>query len=112
MSAESLARWADALFGGSILSESSMTQMLTFVDAKYGMAKYGLGVALFKRRFFTRPEAIGHSGGNIGATTYMVYLPVYDATMVVMINRFDPDSIGDILWELVELVVNDTKLHK
>lgn len=112
MNAESLARWADALFGGSVLSESSLNQMLTFVDAKYGMAKYGLGVALFKRRLFSRLERIGHSGGNIGATTYMVHLPVYDATVVVMINRFESDCIEDILGELVELVVNDARLSK
>jgi CubicO group peptidase (beta-lactamase class C family) len=61
MTAEDLARWSHALFGGKVLSESSLREMLTF-----GKGDYGLGVGHFGSILGGGEQAVGHMGGNIG----------------------------------------------
>lgn len=96
--AESLARWSHALFEGEVLNEQSMNEMLDFVEFKpvSNMSAYGLGVEIFEKRFSHGKKAIGHGGGNIGTTTYMVYLPDYHISIVVMVNAF-PNKTADVI---------------
>ena len=109
MTAEDLARWCHALFEGEVLQQQSMDEMLEFVDIGFGPTKrgYGLGVQLFKKRLASGEKAIGHSGGNIGTSTYMVHLPEHQVTVVVMINAFDGDTSHAITQDLIATVLRE-----
>jgi D-alanyl-D-alanine carboxypeptidase len=106
---ENLARWSHALFEGRILEEQSMNEMLTFVEFKpvANMRAYGLGVQEFIKKISFGERAIGHGGGNIGTTTYMVYLPDHQVSIVVMINAFPNKSAEAILKGLTKVVLKD-----
>jgi len=90
-----LAKWCYILFEGNVLSEESMNEMLRFVDfsPQYNMEGYGLGVQLFTDKISNGKKAIGHGGGNIGSATYMIYLPEYSVSIVVMVNAFPTNSV-------------------
>lgn len=108
---ENLARWSHALFEGEILKEQSLTKMLDFVEIRpiANMRAYGLGVEVYIRQFSWGKRAIGHGGGNIGTTTYMVYFPEYHVSVVVMINAF-PNKAADVITTgLSRVVLNDLK---
>jgi D-alanyl-D-alanine carboxypeptidase len=107
--AENLARWSHALFEGDVLQKHSMDEMLDFVEFRpvSNMRAYGLGVQLYPRSFSSGKQAIGHGGGNIGTSTYMVYLPEYHVSIVVMINAFPNRSLGYITKGLIRAVLRD-----
>ena len=107
--AESLAQWSYALFGGEVLQQQSMDEMLQFVDFREvsNMTAYGLGVSLYPKSFSSGKQAIGHSGGNIGSSTYMVYLPEHNVSIVVMINAFPNKSARYITKKLIRAVLKD-----
>lgn len=111
ITAENLARWSHALFEGKILQQQSMDEMMQFVKFKpfANMRAYGLGVQVYTRSFSCGKEAIGHGGGNIGTTTYMVYLPKYHVSIVVMINAFSSKSADVITKGLIRIVLKELK---
>ncbi|MFC1692766.1 serine hydrolase domain-containing protein [Candidatus Latescibacterota bacterium] len=111
ITAENLARWSHALFEGKILQQQSMDEMLQFVKFKpfANMRAYGLGVQVYTRSFSSGKEAIGHGGGNIGTTTYMVYLPKYHVSIVVMINAYPNKSADVITKGLIRIVLKELK---
>jgi D-alanyl-D-alanine carboxypeptidase len=90
-----LARWCYYLYEGNILIENSMDEMLQFIEFKpvSNMRGYGLGVQIFTPNIVHGEYAIGHGGGNIGSATYMVYLPKYHVSVVVMVNAFPTNSV-------------------
>jgi len=106
--APDLAKWCQALFEGEILSENSMNEMLDFIDFRpqSNLKGYGLGVQKF-RNALSPPgvKAIGHGGGNIGSTTYMVFLPGYHVSIVVMVNAFPTNSIDYFTKKLIKEIV-------
>ena len=106
---ENLARWAHALFGGGILEEQSMNEMLTFVEFKpvSNMRAYGLGVQEFRKNISLGERALGHAGGNIGTTTYMVYFPDHQVSVVVMINAFPNEGAEAITTGLIKETLKD-----
>ena len=67
---------------------------------------YGLGVFLIKKSTSDGNRAYGHGGGNIGTSAYMVYLPDYDVTIVVMINSSHGKCPDRILEDMVEIVTD------
>jgi D-alanyl-D-alanine carboxypeptidase len=97
--AEELARWCKALFTGKVLKRSSLDQMLDFKNEGYG-----LGVHLIRKSITNGEKAFGHGGGNIGSSTYMVYLPDYDVSIVVMINFFHGKCPDRMLEDIIESV--------
>lgn len=106
---KNLALWSHALFGGKILKEKSLKEMLTFIEFSpvSNMIAYGLGVQEFTKGFLLGVTGIGHGGGNIGTTTYMVYLPEYHVSIVVMINAF-PNKCADVITRgLIKEVLTD-----
>ena len=107
--AENLARWSQELFGGRILNEQSLSEMLNFVEHNpvSNMKAYGLGVQEFKESISFGENAIGHAGGNIGTTTFMVYLPDHHVSVVVMINAFPNDGAEEIVKGLVKVILID-----
>jgi D-alanyl-D-alanine carboxypeptidase len=82
MTAEDLARWTHALFHGKVIGEDSLRQMQSF-----GRSSYGLGLGRFGFQVGGGFTTLGHGGANIGTGAYMVYLPDYDVSIAVMVNR-------------------------
>ncbi len=78
--ASDLARWADALYGGDVVSQGSLDAMLTFRRRE----EYGLGT---RTRIFQGHRAVGHLGGIRGYELAMWHFPEDGATIVVLTNR-------------------------
>lgn len=106
---ENLALWCHSLFEGKILEEQSLNEMLDFVEFSpfSNMKAYGLGVQEFRNNISFGERAIGHAGGNIGTTTYMVYLPDHHVSIVVMINAFPNDGVEAITKGLEKVILID-----
>jgi D-alanyl-D-alanine carboxypeptidase len=67
---ENMVRWIYNLYGGNVLKDSSLTQMLTFTAESGGY--YGLGIG---KENFDGITMIGHSGGWYGYTSEMLFNP-------------------------------------
>jgi D-alanyl-D-alanine carboxypeptidase len=103
MSAEDLARWTHALFHAKVIRVQSLAQMQAFSRA----GGYGLGLEGLGREVAGNLRAVGHGGGNIGTTAYMVYLPDYGVSLAVMVNRFG----GSCASRIVRDLATTTALH-
>jgi D-alanyl-D-alanine carboxypeptidase len=106
---ENLARWSHAIFEGRILEEKSLNEMLNFVvfSPVSNMKAYGLSVQEFRKEITFGERSIGHAGGNIGTTTYMVYLPDHHVSIVVMINAFPNEGAEAITKGLIKVILRD-----
>ncbi len=82
---QDLARWARALYGGTVLSAAALRQMLTFVKAYlYGsVTAYGLGVS---RVTFQGRVAYGHTGALTGTRAAIRYFPTEKVAVAVVFN--------------------------
>ena len=103
--AEELAVWCKSLFTGKVLNRQSLDLMLDFNPDAAGSwcDGYGLGVFLIKKSTANGERAYGHGGGNIGTSAYMVYLPKYDVSIVVMINFMHGKCPDRILEDMIEI---------
>jgi D-alanyl-D-alanine carboxypeptidase len=98
MTAEDLARWTHALFHGKVLRDDSLRQMQSF-----GRGAYGLGLGRFGSRVGGGLTAVGHGGANIGTGAYMVYLPDYEVSIAVMVNRVFSGCESRIVRDLARI---------
>lgn len=105
MTAEDLARWTHALFHARVIGAQSLAQMLAF--SREG--RYGLGLGRLGREVAGNLEAVGHGGGNIGTTAYMVYLPDCDVSVAVMVNRFGSDCTSRIVRDIATIAAVHVK---
>jgi CubicO group peptidase (beta-lactamase class C family) len=105
--AEDLAKWCYMLFEGNVLSEKSLNEMLDFIDfnPQSNMKGYGLGVQLFTDKIPNGKKAIGHGGASIGSATYMIYLPEYSLSIVVMVNAFPTNSVDFFAKGLIQEII-------
>jgi len=110
---ENLARWSHSLFEGEILEDQSLNEMLNFIQFTpvANMRAYGLGVQEFTLKASSGVRAIGHGGGNIGTTTYMVYIPEHHVSIVVMINAFPNHGADEITKGLIKVVLKDLNVY-
>lgn len=96
-SAPDIARWGQALYGGEVLSDTSLAAMtdFTFYPQKQG-GFYGLGTRM---RTFDAWEMEGHTGTLRAFNAAMWYLPELDLTVVVETNRtgIDANALTDAL---------------
>jgi len=101
-----LARWAKMLYEGNVLSEASMKELLTGVDASEGRGgskgeKYGLAVQM-------RPSqwgiTWGHDGWFPGYLTEVLYYPERKTAIVVQVNTDNQREIGMPLGKLMETI--------
>jgi D-alanyl-D-alanine carboxypeptidase len=75
-----LATWAQALYGGELLSDESLRQMTTILrEGTYGL---GTDVALFAGH-----RAYGHRGGLRGFESSMWYFPETGVSVALLSNR-------------------------
>jgi hypothetical protein len=86
-----------------------MDEMLDVVEFRphANMRAYGLGTEVFERQLSSGEEAIGHAGGNIGTTAYMVYLPQTHVSVAVMVNAYPNQSAEDITKGLIRSVLRE-----
>jgi CubicO group peptidase (beta-lactamase class C family) len=101
--ARSIAVWADALFGGRVLDDASLDEMLDVRDTGDGF-DYGLGVIGFELR---SRKLLGHDGEIPGFRSTMAYLPGEDVTVVVLVNDDDSSS----LWSIRDNVLDTVLAH-
>jgi D-alanyl-D-alanine carboxypeptidase len=78
--ASDLARWAEALYTGKVVSADRVAEMTAFRPRD----EYGLGT---RTRIFDGRRAVGHLGGIRGYEHAMWYFPREGATIVVLTNR-------------------------
>jgi D-alanyl-D-alanine carboxypeptidase len=74
--AADLVRWGDALYGGAILRNDGLAQMLDFNEEGYG-----LGAEQYR---FSGLVGYGHSGLLRGYTTLLVHIPDADLTVALL----------------------------
>jgi D-alanyl-D-alanine carboxypeptidase len=101
--AEDMARFASALFGGKLLGQTSLDQMLTFIpDVKIQPnvrnISYGLGIMRIEN------GKVGTVWFNVGCAlgqAWLVYLADLNLTCTVLINQL-PYQMNDTIWHPVE----------
>ena len=76
-------RFLQALVEGTLLSDSTLRQMKTWVSDAKGDSIYGLGLVHFSKNGH---EAFGHSGGGIGAGCDLYYFPEKHLYYFIAIN--------------------------
>ena len=99
---------ARALAEGSLLSPAMQQERLTWQPLANGAGlRYGLG--LMEIGGF-----VGHGGNILGYSSWMLYLPEADATVVVLTNRVDlgkeavtPATSMGILFDIMTLLFPD-----
>jgi D-alanyl-D-alanine carboxypeptidase len=104
MTSEDLARWTHALFHGKVLRRDSLRQMQFF-----GRGAYGLGLGRFGFRVGGGLTAAGHGGANIGTGAYMVYLPDYEVSIAVMVNRVFSGCESRIVRDLSRIAASSVR---
>jgi D-alanyl-D-alanine carboxypeptidase len=101
-----MARWAQALHHGRVVSPALYAQMIAPAPLPEGRTHpYGMGLGLDTMR--GRPT-IEHSGGIFGFSTFAVYVPSDDVYVAVLTNSDNPASPPGLLaWRLAALAVGD-----
>mgnify|MGYP000572024650 FL=1 len=113
ITAKDLAVWSRALFEGKILKQATLDEMLDFVTfmPNGNMTGYGLGVQRYKKDYTNGKLAYGHSGANIGTSTYMAYLPKVKLTVVATINEMKHDCSEAIFKDLVKISLRELNAY-
>lgn len=81
-----LLRWDRALYGGKLLSATSLKKMTT-----PGLQQAGLGLLVLPLEDHL---VYAHGGGVDGAHTMMVHDPALDSVVIVLSNQQDADVVG------------------
>ncbi len=91
---QDLLLWEQGLFGGKLLSASSLQKMTTPFKSDYA---FGLGV-----RVVNGHKVIDHNGGIEGFNTHLAYYPDEKLTVIVLgnMNGLAPDDIGAKLGQI------------
>ena len=98
---QDLSRFSGALFGGELLSQNSLNQMLTFNptgDEFFGIG-YGLGVYSvdFELLIPGWGRGFGHGGDAPGHNAFMFYFPEKDITLVSLQNSQPPNDVNPVI---------------
>lgn len=92
-----LAIFADALFGGDLLSDESYEEMFSFVDTGIPGFNYGLGLEQLDVGI-PGVSWIGHNGITLGYGSNLFYSPELDVTIVTLQNaQYLENAIGGFL---------------
>jgi D-alanyl-D-alanine carboxypeptidase len=74
--------WVEALATGTLLSPELQAERLDFQMLPPGPVTFGYGLGIFTLNGF-----VGHNGGILGYSSWMVYEPETRSTIVVVTNR-------------------------
>lgn len=94
--ADDLATWCDALYGGHLLSARALAEMTDFAAYPHSSHTYGLGT---RTRFVDGRRMDGHTGSLRGFYAAIWHFPVESLTVVIDFNlgRIDPNPMADRL---------------
>ncbi|MCX5797218.1 MAG: serine hydrolase [Elusimicrobia bacterium] len=82
--------WVRALFGGGIVSQSSLDQM----EAATAVSPdYGFGMTRYPAAYFGE-SALGHEGANPGTNTIWIHFPGSERTIFIGLNRNDTVTVA------------------
>ena len=105
-SALDLARWSQALYGGDVLGEASLKEMLDFHRPTPGeppVTGYGLGTEEIAVRGLFR--SYGHLGYHYGSMSAMLYLPRLRTSVVVLTNENNHAFQYGVAFSLLALIL-------
>ena len=91
-----LLRFADALFGGELLSPASLQEMFTFVPSERPGIAWGMGVAQMQT---AAGDLVGMGGAGPGFVARLFRHPESDLTVVLLTNTNRDDETVDVLFE-------------
>ncbi len=86
--------------------------MLDFVNASAFTTDYGLGIFKIDNNITNGNLAYGHGGGNIGTSSYMIYLPEYEVSIAISINMMHDKCPDRILEDIIKITVKKIELDK
>ncbi|MEL6763481.1 MAG: serine hydrolase, partial [Cyanobacteria bacterium J06607_6] len=89
---EDLTTFAQALYGGDLLSDAMRAEMFTLVDTGRGY-DYGLGMMSFATPDLGR--IVGHRGGSLGFNANLWYGSEDDFTYVELLNGRTDEALAD-----------------
>jgi D-alanyl-D-alanine carboxypeptidase len=91
--AEDLARWANMLYGGEVLSAKSLEEMFSSTSPGEG-STYGLGTMVTRSKW---GRAYGHDGEFPGYLADMRYYSKYKIAVAVMVNSDETPGVNSFL---------------
>jgi CubicO group peptidase (beta-lactamase class C family) len=91
-----LTRFAEALFAGKLISQTSLAQMKTIVE--------GYGMGMFQIPFYTK-TAYGHNGGIDGFASNLAYFPD-DSVAVAYCTNGQVYPMNDVLIGILSIYFN------
>ncbi|OKH24151.1 hypothetical protein NIES593_08315 [Hydrococcus rivularis NIES-593] len=93
---QDLSQFSKALFGGELLSQDSLNQMLTFNSTGDDGIDYGLGLYSvdFDPLIPGLGRGFGHGGDAPGHNAFMFYFPERDITVVSLQNSQPPNDVN------------------
>jgi D-alanyl-D-alanine carboxypeptidase len=102
-----LRRWAWAVATGALLSRATQEQRLQFINTDVDGVGYGFALA-------NSNGWIGHDGVIFGYESTTIYLPSQRATVVVLLNRNNPDfplSSADAVARAITEVITPRNVY-
>jgi len=105
--AEDLALWAQALFGGSVIGEAYLEQMLDFTNTGkvYWESEDLVGLGIWAIEHPQFGEIWYHDGATSDSKSLVGYLPDHDIVIVVLLNQRLASPFA--LWEiLADVAIN------
>jgi CubicO group peptidase (beta-lactamase class C family) len=94
-----LLRWEHGLFGGKVLSASSLKQMTTATKGNYGC-----GVFVSRKDDM---EVVEHGGSIEGFNSYMIYVPARDI-VVIALSNVSGDAPDKMAAKLLDVTLGKT----
>lgn len=93
--AQDIATWGDALYGGELLEPESLAEMTDYLASVYAGGAYGLGT---RTRVLDDHRMFGHTGSLRGFMAVVWHFPDLDMTVAVLSNRgrFNPNPVADV----------------
>ena len=107
-----LFRWNEALHGGRVINQASLTLATTAIQLPDGVdgMNYGYGLLMFRAQGL---PTIGHGGGLNGWSSNLLWLPQQRSTIVVLANsmpsppQHQPGAIS--LWLVERFLADEIK---
>ncbi len=108
-----LARWARSLFGGRVLRDATLAEMLAPLSSFDPKEQYGLGASIYRTPWGT---GYGHTGYMTGYRSAMLYLPRYDLSVALQTNtdylvsagvahHLEEESLLEALESIIPIIV-------
>lgn len=104
--AEDGIRFLEALMNGELINKETLAEMKSWVNDSKAIPQYGLGLDLTT---LGGKEAIGHSGGGLGAGSQLYYFPEQQTYIFLAINL--ATVTGSPIHTKAEKILNELYLE-